>query len=294
LSSKRKILIQLDTDPLPSSFDAVVAADSGAELLFAYGGVTPERARDLIYGAIFTRGPEDLRSTAVFIGGSDVAQGERVLEAARKAFLGPLRVSLLLDSGGANTTAAAAVSAAMRHLELAGRRAVVLGATGPVGRRVVRLLARAGALVTAGSRSRERAEGVAAEVAKAVPGVRVGAAAAEGGAALEAALRGAEVVVAAGGLGARLLPEEARLACPTLRVAIDLNAVPPEGIEGVKPNDAAAERDGALVYGAIGVGGIKMKIHKACVASLFEANDRVLDAEQVFDLARALEAGRKP
>ena len=42
------------------------------------------------------------------------------------------------------------------------------------------------------------------------------------------------------------------------------------------------------VWGAIGVGGIKMKIHKACVAGLFESKDRVLDAETVLDVGRSL------
>ena len=42
-----------------------------------------------------------------------------------------------------------------------------------------------------------------------------------------------------------------------------------------------------LAYGAIGVGGLKMKIHKAAIRSLFEANDRTLDAEEIFDIGSA-------
>src|SRR5438067_4948785 len=80
---KRTILIQLDPDPLPSVFDRVVAVDAGADEVFSYGGVRPEQVRDLVHGAIFTRGPKDLRRTALFIGGSDVAAGERLLTEAR-------------------------------------------------------------------------------------------------------------------------------------------------------------------------------------------------------------------
>ena len=69
-----------------------------------------------------------------------------------------------------------------------------------------------------------------------------------------------------------------------LQVAIDLNAVPPCGIAGLEPFDAAVERDGTLCYGAIGVGGLKMKIHKSAIRALFEQNDRVLDAEEVFEI----------
>jgi methylenetetrahydrofolate/methylenetetrahydromethanopterin dehydrogenase (NADP+) len=52
--------------------------------------------------------------------------------------------------------------------------------------------------------------------------------------------------------------------------------------------DDGAERDGARVFGAIGVGGLKMKIHKACIARLFERNDLVLDAETIAEVAREL------
>src|SRR3954466_15173598 len=84
---KRKILIQLDSDPQPSVFDRVVAIDAGADEVFSYGGVKPEQVRDLVHGAIFTRSPKDLKRTAVFIGGSDVAAGEKLLAEARKHML---------------------------------------------------------------------------------------------------------------------------------------------------------------------------------------------------------------
>jgi hypothetical protein len=157
--SKRKILIQLDSDPQPSVFDRVVAIDAGAEQLFSYGGVQPEQVRDLVHGAIFTRGPKDLKSTAIFIGGSDVAAGERLLAEVCKHMIPQfgLRVSVLLDANGANTTAAAAVRAAANHQDLKNAKALVLGGTGPVGQRVALLLARQGASVRVGSRQLARA-----------------------------------------------------------------------------------------------------------------------------------------
>ncbi len=85
-----------------------------------------------------------------------------------------------------------------------------------------------------------------------------------------------------------LLPKSARAECPTLRVAVDLNAVPPLGIEGVEVTDKAAQRDGVVCYGAVGVGDTKMKIHKAAIARLFERNDQVLDAEQIYALGQTL------
>src|SRR5947209_14605817 len=144
MMDKPKILIQLDSDPQASVFDRVVATDAGADHVLSYGGVRPEQVRDLVHGAIFTRGPQDLKRTALFIGGSDVAAGERLLAEAVRHMLPQfgLRVSVLLDANGANTTAAAAVRAAARHLDLKQAQALVLGGTGPVGQRVALLPAR--------------------------------------------------------------------------------------------------------------------------------------------------------
>jgi hypothetical protein len=90
-----------------------------------------------------------------------------------------------------------------------------------------------------------------------------------------------------------LLPKAVRVGCPGLRVAIDLNAVPPAGIEGVEANDSAAVRDGALCYGALSIGAVKMKIHKAAIRRLFESNDQILDAEEIYALAGRLSAQAK-
>jgi hypothetical protein len=287
---KRTILIQLDSDPQPSIFDAVVAVDAGADVLFRHGGVRPEQVRDLVHGAIFTRGPKDLKRTALFIGGSDVAAGERLLTEAVKAMLPQfgLRVSVLLDANGANTTAAAAVRAAGRHLDLATARALVLGGTGPVGQRVARLLAREGAEVRVGSRQQARSAAVSDAIRAKVPGGRLEPVATGTPEELRAALAGRTLVVAAGAAGVQLLPRPARAACPELRVAIDLNAVPPAGIDGVDVAAHGAEQDGVVCYGAIGVGATKMKVHKAAVARLFESNDQVLDAEEVYALAQTI------
>ena len=41
-------------------------------------------------------------------------------------------------------------------------------------------------------------------------------------------------------------------------------------------------------WGALGVGGTKMKIHKKAIQELFTSNDRIFDAEQVLELGRSL------
>ena len=230
------------------------------------------RCKPLVHGAIFTRGPADLKRTAFFIGGSDVAAGERLLAEVRKHMLPDfgLRVSVLLDANGANTTAAAAVYAASRHLDLRGVPALVLAATGPVGQRVALLLARHGADVRAASRQQGKAAAACEAIRAKVPNARLEPVGSGNMEELHAALAGRALVVAAGAAGVVLVPRTARSACPDLKVAVDLNAVPPLGIEGVEAMDKGKERGGIICYGALGVGGTKMKIHRAAVARLFE------------------------
>jgi hypothetical protein len=286
-----KILVQLDPDPHPSVFDSVVAVDSGVDQLLRHSAVEPDAVRDLVHGAIFTRGVSELRHTAIFVGGSSVDAGERLASAVVKSFVGPMRVSVMIDSNGANTTAAAAVLAAGRHVELSGAAALVLPGTGPVGQRAVRLLAREGATVHVGSRRFERAQEVCERVWELVEGATLVPHATGASDGLSNALKDAQVVIAAGAAGVEVLPQDVRKSSTGLRVAIDLNAVPPVGIAGIEVVDKGKQRDGTIAYGAIGVGGMKMKIHRAAVRRLFETNGAVLDAEEIYAIGRELEAG---
>ena len=284
----QKILIQLDTDPQPSSFDRVVAVDAAVDQVLSYGGVTPENVESLAHGAMFTRGPDELKNTAIFIGGSDVVAGEKLLQKVIATFFGPMRVSVMMDSNGSSTTAAAAVLAARKHLELADIQALVLGGTGPVGHRVAQLLAMQGASVRVGSRSLERAQRTCDAIAGVVASAKLTPCETGAEAGRDAACQGVELIVAAGATGVELLSDERRRSVETLKVAVDLNAVPPAGLGGVEGTDQAVDRDGMICYGAIGVGGTKMKIHKAAVRKLYQANDQVLDTPTIYALGESL------
>jgi len=286
--TKPRILIQLDSDPHASVFDAVVAIDAGVEKLLQYADVEPLEVRGLVHGAMFTRGVADLRQTAISIGGANVAAGEELLRRVTECFFGPLRVSVLLDANGANTTAAAAVLAAGKHVALSGAVATVLAGTGPVGQRAVRLLARQGASVRVASRTLEKAAHVCREIEARVPGAKLTPMKTTTDDETAAAVEGASIVIAAGAAGIELLSADVRKISRSLKVAIDLNAVPPLGIAGVAATDKAKDQSGVACYGALGVGGTKMKIHKAAIEQLFSANDLVLDAEEVFAIGLAL------
>ena len=283
----KKILLQLDTDPQPSVFDRVVAVDAGVDELFSYGGVNAENVTGLVHGMMFTRSPHDLKNSAIFIGGSDVVAGESLLAKVQSLFFGPIRVSVLLDSNGSNTTAAAAVRAAGRHLELAGTRAVVLGGTGPVGHRAAQILASRGVEVTVTSRTIERARETCDRILEIHPQAQLTAAVPQGGN-FSGLLDGCQLLIAAGAAQVQFLKEHQWIDLPSLRVAIDLNAVPPTGLEGIGVTDKAKERGKVVCYGAIGIGGTKLKVHRAAVEALFEQHDRVLNTSEVFEIAERI------
>jgi hypothetical protein len=157
-----------------------------------------------------------------------------------------------------------------------------------VGQRVVRLLAREDASVRVASRQLGRAQRVCDQVRKLVPDAQLEAWEIKDDDSLRGAIDGARIVISAGAPGVKLLPENMRRESDALRLAIDLNAVPPAGIGGIQPQDKAAERNGQVCYGAIGVGGTKMKLHKAAIRRLYESNDLVLDAEEIHALGSNL------
>jgi len=288
----RKLLLQLDGSPHPSAFDRIVALDAGADEVLSYGGVTEDAVRDLVFGAIFTRAPKDLRNTAIFIGGTDTGAAERLLAKVQQTFFGPMRVSVMLDPNGSNTTA---VAAAMKLQRVAGdvqqRRVVVVAGTGPVGMRAAGLLARAGADVTITSR-REDAGAGAADLIRRRFGGNVRAVVMADASHASPVLEGAELLLSAGGAGVLLVPQQAWLGREGLRGAADVNAVPPLGIEGVEVTDDRKDRSGTATFGALAIGGLKMKIHRACIARLFERTDAGLDAETIAAIGQELESAR--
>src|SRR5690242_9566425 len=161
----KKLLFQFDTDPYPSVFDTVVAYDGGADRVTGYANITPDNVGALVDGTIFTRGGKDKQNTAIFVGGGNMEKGEAVFEAVKKRFFGPFRVSIMLDSNGSNTTAAAGVALVQKAAgSLQGKKAVVLAGTGPVGMRSAALLAQEGAEVILCGRSLDKAQAAADQI----------------------------------------------------------------------------------------------------------------------------------
>jgi hypothetical protein len=241
----------------------------------------------LVDGTIFTRGGKDKQNTAIFVGGGDMTKGEALFAAVQKKFFGPFRVSAMLDSNGSNTTAAAGVALLAKAKKLEGKKAVVLAGTGPVGMRAAAFFGEEGAKVAITSRQQARADN-AAKAIETRFGVKVTPIQAFDDAARGQAVKDADVVFAAGAIGVQLLKAQDWQNNPNIELLADVNAQPPFGIEGVEATDKGKDRSGKLVFGALGIGGLKLKLHRGCIGQLFASSEGVLDAEAIYALAKEM------
>lgn len=93
---------------------------------------------------------------------------------------------------------------------------------------------------------------------------------------------------AAGAIGVHLLKASDWQDNPNIEMVADCNAQPPLGIDGIEATDKGKERHGKLAFGALGIGGLKLKLHRGCIGKLFESSEGVLDAEEIYALAKAM------
>jgi methylenetetrahydrofolate/methylenetetrahydromethanopterin dehydrogenase (NADP+) len=285
----KKVLLQLDTDEHPSPFDAIVAHDAGVDVLLSHSNVKAESARALAQDAFFTRGPDDLKNTAVWVGGKNVAAGEQIFDEVQKAFFGPFRVSVMIDSNGCNTTAATTIARIAKQRDLSGDRAVVIG-VGAVGLRSATLLAGEGCEVEVATLSPDLFEGEARTPRGLATAKDLGLDVHEPGdrSELEGLMDGAQIVLLAGPAGVQELRKDFWTSHGSIELLADYNAAEPLGVEGTEATDDMKDYDGKLVLGALAIGGPKMKVHKTCVRRLFESNEAVLDTDAVYEIAKEL------
>jgi len=279
-----------------SPFDINMAADAGYQLVVPYADVGLDAIAALTQDTIFSRGPKGVARTGIFIGGRDALLASDMLERAKAAMVKPFVVSLMADPSGAYTTAAAMVAcveAALLRAQgkgLQGRRVVVLGGTGPVGRIAGVIAAEAGAEVLISSRN---GIDVAEEAARAT-GQRFGVAlhGVSGGdrAAVRSSISEADVVLGCAAAGVQVVSGEDLAFAKRLVVAADVNAVPPEGIAGLGVMDDAKPLAGtaALGIGALAIGNVKYQTQHRLLVQMREAEKAVrLGYAEAFATARA-------
>lgn len=290
------ILHMLTTAKNLSPFDVNMAMDAGWVSAVPYINVEPGEVQALVQDAIFSRSAKNLKRTAIFIGGRDTKQAIDMLKLAQKAMVPPFEISVFADPSGAFTTAAGMMAAVERELAakfnttLAGKNMLALGGTGPVGQAAAVIAAKAGANVRIIGRQLEKAQAIVDlcnnEFGEGKTGISAGADADKAD-----YIKTADIVVATGAAGIELLNAELVASAPQLKVAADVNAVPPAGIAGVdafQNGDAiAGSSSGAVGIGALAIGNVKYQAQNRLLKQMIETDKPVyLHFEHAFEVAR--------
>ncbi|NOS90238.1 MAG: methylenetetrahydromethanopterin dehydrogenase [Methylococcaceae bacterium] len=298
---KRSILHMLDPMPNNSPFDINMAMDAGFDVLMPYSNVKLDRVYGLTQDAIFSRGPTGVKRTGIFIGGRDLGLAVDMLDTARQAMVPPFEVSVFADPSGAFTTAAALVACVEKELNskhgkaLNECTALVFGGTGPVGIATGIIASLAGAqtaLVDHLSLDN------AADVAKAYNrrfGCTLTAAVAGSDADKSKLVADVDIIFCAAKAGVQVLGASVLQAAQQLKVAGDVNAVPPLGIEGIKRGDLgvplvhAGKAQGAVGVGALAVGNVKYQLQNAMLKLMLTTDQPLyMDFREAFIRAREL------
>ena len=293
------LLFYLDTDVKASPFDICMAYDVGYNAVIPYENVTPEDANILVQDALLSRGPKGVKHTAFLIGGKNAERAEEVFEAVKDAMFPPFKTSIVVDPAGAYTTAAAMVAKVESALvanklgELKDKTCAILG-TGAVGQIAAVLLAKLGCNVIISSLNpkrldgKEHAENVARLLAKdhdvQVQGVFTPTPASK----IEV-LKKADVIMCAGIRGVRLIDKEMLNEVKHIKIVLDINAVPPFGVEGIELKDDMREMiPGIFTIGALTVGNLKHKLEKEILKQARNNGKEVYNYNTAFPMARRL------
>lgn len=284
-----------------SPFDVNMAVDAGWITVVPYTQLELDEVSGLVQDAIFSRSPSALRHTGIFVGGRDVKTALDTLELARKAMVPPFEISILADPSGAFTTAAAMVALVESELErqggsLQGANVLCLGGTGPVGQIAAVLAAQSGAKVKIVGRQLERSQAIAALCNKQYGNSKTDIQG-EADANKAELMLSAEIVLATAAAGVQVLGSELLALAPRLKVAADVNAVPPSGIAGLdafhKGNLISGSVSGAVGFGAMYIGNLKYKIQNQLLNQMRHQSRKsdkpvYLHYEHAFEVARAL------
>jgi methylene-tetrahydromethanopterin dehydrogenase len=278
-----------------SPFDINMAADAGYQIIVPYCEVGADSIAGLTQDTIFSRGPKGVARTGIFIGGRDALVAADMLQRSQAAMVKPFVVSLMADPSGAYTTAAAMVACVEKALQkqqatLQGQRVVIIGGTGPVGRIAGVLAAQAGADVYLSSRNGISVAEEAAHKTGERFGVKLHGVSGGDPAAVHTSIAEADVLLACAAAGMQVVSKEALTLAKRLKVAADVNAVPPEGIAGVGVMDDAKPLagTGAVGIGALAVGNVKYQTqHRMLVQMQQSEKPLSLSFTEAFAVARA-------
>lgn len=282
----KKVLIYLDTAKFANPFDLLIALDNGFDNVLPYSGITAENCETIIQNARFPRGPKGAKSTVFLIGGN-LEEAEKIFLKSRHILRPPFQSSVIFDPNGACTTASALV-AKTENLAggVKGKKITILAGTGPIGSISAILFRNLGAQVTVTSRTKEKATQIANKLSDEVRGKVIGLQAGTPEERMNAC-ESADVVVSTGTLGVQLLDSESlKKIKPT--VVVDVNVVPPYGIEDIKPEMAGEDINGGIkALGGLSIGVLKSKVEGELLnralkeTKFYDYNDAMLVAREL-------------
>jgi methylene-tetrahydromethanopterin dehydrogenase len=292
------LLFYIDTDAKASPFDICMAYDAGYDAVIPYQDVNPEDAKNITQDALLSRGPKGVKHTAFLIGGKNAERAEEVFQAVKDSMFPPFKTSIIIDPAGSYTTAAAMVAKAEAALvanklgELKDKTCAIMG-TGAVGQIAAVLLAKLGCKVMIASLNpkridgKEHAESIGKLLAK-DHGVQVQGIFAPTPQSKIDIINKADVIMCAGVKGVRIIDKEMLNGVKNMKVLLDINAVPPFGVEGIELKDDMREMlPGIFVIGALTVGDIKHKTEKEIL------RDSRSNGKEIYNYNTALPMARK-
>ena len=289
-----RILVFLDTDELASPFDICQSYDAGFDVVIPYSNVNADMARRIVQDAMFSRGEKNVKYTCYFLGGSDFEKVKAILETVKKTMFPPFESPIVVDPRGAYTTAAAMVALTedgwkkVGSKEIKHRKVVVLAGTGPVGRAASILYAKLGCEVYLTSRSLERAVKVAKECTEEAKTEIKGVKASTPEEIYEV-VKDAHIILAAGAAGVMLMPKTVVEKLKGVKVVADVNAVPPPGVEGLKPKHSLKEIAPTIYgIGALAVGQLKNRVEREILVTARTAGKGIFDYNYAFTVAQKL------
>ena len=295
MSSKPLIMHMITTAKNLSPFDVNMAYDAGWDKCVPYISIETNEVEGLVQDAIFSR-PPGINKTGIFVGGRDPHKAIEMLNICKKSLVPPFTLSGFADPSGAFTTAAGMIAKVENALknnfdkDFSGQRVVVFGGTGPVGCIAGVLAASAGAEVVIMGRKKEKCE----ELAQFCKENYLDSSAIISGAANEefdSQISEVDVVLASGAAGIQLVSEGQLKVATNLKVAADVNAVPPSGVAGLDAmqdcKELTASSSGAVGIGALAIGQVKYQAQSKLLKKMATSDKPVfLDFNDALEFAR--------
>ena len=293
--SKPLIMHMITTAKNLSPFDVNMAYDAGWDKCVPYTEIEVDDVEGLVQDAIFSR-PPGINKTGIFVGGRDPHKAIDMLKICKKSLVPPFTLSAFADPSGAFTTAAgmiAKVEDALKNKfnqDFLGQKIVVFGGTGPVGCIAGILAASAGAKVVIMGRKKEKCE----ELANFCKENYLDSSANISGASndeFDSQIAEVDIVLASGAAGIQLVSEEQLKIATRLKVAADVNAVPPSGVAGLDAmqdcKELTASTSGALGIGALAIGQVKYQAQSKLLKKMANSEEPIfLDFHDALELAR--------